>query len=704
MSQKGDHYDYPVGTTIPGYPHLVVLAVLGQGGMGTVYLVEDTTIAKKYALKTIHRDLADQIDMAARMRKEARALVLLRHENIVDVITMGQTADDLKLVFIQMEYLEGWTLKTVLRDKGGHLDLIHVLDIASDVARALETAHAEGFVHRDIKPDNIFLVVAQGGANAKAVVLDFGIVGIRDQEADEDRGRFMGTPRYAAPEQSRGGRCVAQSDLYSLAVVMFEAIAGHGPFPGVKGAVNLANAHLNEPAPRLSTFVPDVNPDLDELLFAALQKEPSHRHFVDKATKRRVVLTAISMGIELRRIRREEGNRRGQQVDENKTQETLLGVIHPRVGPESTVDDPNIAERLAAHAPGRANTLVGLAPAEQGRPREGEQSASGPSPPPRTPVVTGSHHLFPPTPDVSPAPRSPQPEELLSHLGGGLRQRPAATGAAAGVHQPDPPAPPAPPPVASALSLRGVPASTDPIPPPRIAARLAETRPESAPAPPASDSRSRIQAPPALAEQAAAGGPSPYRDEMDAAKARVPLVGPAAGRLRAPPTLDPTAVRSRDSTDPSASRTLAPALPFPAAYPQPRRARAPLVITLLALGACVVVIVCAAVVVASRSWRSSSLPATPTASATAPAGTIGALAVPVSAAPAASSAPAPAPSTETVEASIRSTPSVAPAARPRVAPQTAKPAPRTPSLITTAPLGSGSPPDVGDPFKKPMGW
>jgi len=395
MSQKGDHYDYAPGVTIPGYPYLVVLAPLGQGGMGTVYLVEDTSIGKKYALKTVNREFADRIDMAARMRKEARALVALRDRNIVDVITMGQTADDLRLVFILMEYLEGYTLKSILRDKG-RLDVLHVLDIGIDVANALQKAHTEGFVHRDIKPDNIFLVVEGGGATAKAVVLDFGIIGVHDQEAVEDRGQFMFTPRYGAPEQVRGGRCHAQSDLYSLAVVMFEAIAGHGPFPGVRGPVNLSNAHLNQPAPRLSKFVPDVDPDLDALLYAAMQKEPSDRIFVDKATGRHVPVTAMSMGVELGRIRRDEGARRGEQVDENKTQETLLGVMHARA-PESTVDDPNIAEHLAGVGPGRATTLVGLAPVDQGTRRERDPSGSGRSPPGQTPVVTESRHLFPPT-------------------------------------------------------------------------------------------------------------------------------------------------------------------------------------------------------------------------------------------------------------------------------------------------------------------
>jgi serine/threonine-protein kinase len=701
MTQQGDRYDYEPGAIIPGHVYRVVQP-LGQGGMGTVYLVEDTTIGKHYALKTINREFADRIDMAARMRKEARALVSLRHPNIVDVITLGQTGDELKLVFILMEYLEGSTLKAILRgdQRKGRLELRHVLDIAIDVSDALEKAHAEGFVHRDIKPDNIFLVVALEGTRAKAVVLDFGIIGLHDKEAAEDRGQFMGTPRYGAPEQVRGGRCVSQSDLYSLAVVMFETIAGHGPFPGVKGPVNLADAHLNQPAPRLSKFVPDVNRDLDNLLYAALQKEPSARAIVDKASGRRVPLTATSLGSELRRIRREEAARQPQHVDENKTLETLLGVMHAGAAPESTIDDPVVGERIAAAARGRSTTLVGLSPVDQGLRREGEQSGgSGQSPPAQTPIVSGSRHVFPPRPEVSPAPPSPRPEELLSQLGGrgGLGQGRVAVGARHGAQSPGLPPSAAPPMVAPFGSLRGVPATTEPIPPP-LAERGAARARDASPAPGAPDSWRRVQAAMALAEQGAAVGVH-RADEMDAAKARVPLVGPAAGRLRAPtPAIEPSVPRPREITDASASRTVDPqAFPVPAR----RGLRAPLIITLVVLGASLIVLLCAAVVAASRSWSASSsvVPTVPAASASAVSSPL----EPTTEPPAASLGPTVPPSVTGPEASSGAAPSAPPAAHPpRVAPQPARLTTRPPSSVSTAPLGSSKTLDVGDPFKTKM--
>ena len=678
MSQAGDKYDYEPGTLIPGSVYLVI-EPLGQGGMGTVYRVEDTTIGKHYALKTINREFADRMDLAARMRKEARALVAMRHPNIVDVITLGQTAD-LKLLFIVMEYLEGSTLKAILRsgDRRGRLDLLHVLDIAIDVADALEKAHAEGFVHRDIKPENIFVVVALEGTRAKAVVLDFGIIGQRDKEAAEDRGQFMGTPRYGAPEQVVGGRCVAPSDLYSLAVVMYEAIAGHGPFPRAIGATNLASAHLHEPAPRLSTFVPDVNPDLDELLHAALQKAPSARAIVDKATGRRVPLTATSMGSELRRIRREEDGRRSQHGDENKTQETLLGVLHARGASESTIDDPNVADWIAAGGPGRATTLVGLAPVDEHR-RDREPSGPASSTPARTPLVSGSRNAFAARPEV------------LSKFGGGWGKAEPAPGVAPAARSTLMSATPG--------SLVGVPAATEPIPPP-VAGRAAQAPPgpptatDASPAPGAPDSWRRVRAAMALAERAPAPDAQQTDvDEMEAAKTRVPLMGPAAGRLQVPARgSDPSKQRAREITDASASSTIAPQA---RAVARPRFRR-PIVVTAVILAACVIVLGYAAIVAASRSWQASPA-AAPGASAT----TVSVASVPVepvSAAPSATTAPTPSAPAPGFAAGGAEASSVAPSELPRrAAPQPARlpPAARSP-LINRQPLGSS--PGEGDPF------
>jgi serine/threonine-protein kinase len=531
MGEPGERYDYQPGEIIPGTVYRVI-EPLGQGGMGTVYKVEDTTIGKIYAMKTINREYAERLDLAARMRQEARILVSLRHPNIVDVITLGQTADDLKLLFIVMEYLEGASLKSVLRREGRavQLELAHVLDIGVDVCDALEKAHTEGVVHRDIKPDNIFLVMGADGTKAKAVLLDFGIVGKRDEDAVEDRGQFFGTPRYAAPEQASGSRPKAQSDLYSLAVVLFEALVGHGPYPRAKGPVQLASAHLLEPPPRASSFLPNVNRDIDDLLLAAMQKNIADRVIVEKRFGRGIVLTASSMGSELRRIRREEDARQSQHVDENKTQETLLGVMNR--GPvESTVDDPDIVARLVAAGPGRESTLVGLAPVAGTPAPEGERS--GRSGPPQTPMMSASQDLFPAPPDA------PDAAALLSGLPGGRADRVATRPPAVEPRAPPPARPLPAQPQAHTTANQGLQSFSRPAPQP-LGPAAAATLPsavspiaeDTSSVPGAPDSWRRARAAMAMASEAAARASGAQgADAMNAAKARVALVGPAAGRL-----------------------------------------------------------------------------------------------------------------------------------------------------------------------------
>src|SRR5690242_3951900 len=147
--------DFQPGDLIPGTVYQVE-RLIGAGGMGTVYDVEDTTIGKRYVLKTLHPQLGAREDLARRMRDEARTLAKLNHPNIVEVITAGLTGDDLRLPFFVMERLNGQSLRVVL-EKKGQLELPHAYHIAIDLLDALDHAHDKGVIHRDVKPDNIFL-------------------------------------------------------------------------------------------------------------------------------------------------------------------------------------------------------------------------------------------------------------------------------------------------------------------------------------------------------------------------------------------------------------------------------------------------------------------------------------------------------------------------------------------------------------------
>jgi serine/threonine-protein kinase len=266
--------DYQPGQRLPGTVYEIV-RLIGAGGMGTVYDVEDTTIGKRYVLKTLHPQLGAREDVARRLQKEARTLALLNHSNIVEVITAGVTGDELRLPYYVMERLNGQSLRIVL-EKKGQLEQPHALHIGIDLLDALDCAHDKGVIHRDVKPDNIFLHRTPAGVTVTKL-LDFGILwSLLDATARETGGRFLGTLRYAAPEQLRGEQPTARVDVYAAGLVLYEMIAGRGPFDEQGDPHAIGAAHLEKPPPPLSRFV-SVAPELEALIMSALAKAPEAR-------------------------------------------------------------------------------------------------------------------------------------------------------------------------------------------------------------------------------------------------------------------------------------------------------------------------------------------------------------------------------------------------------------------------------------------
>jgi serine/threonine-protein kinase len=251
-----------------------VIRHLATGGMGSVYDVEDTTVEKRYVLKTLHPQLVAREDLARRMRDEAKSLARLNHPNIVDVITAGITTDALKIPFYVMERLVGQNLRSVLRKKGA-LEAVPALRIAIDVASALEHAHENSIVHRDVKPENIFLHASPNGATTTKLV-DFGIVRLLDRKASHTHGKFIGTLRYASPEQIASREIGPPSDIYSLGLVLYEMLAGQGPFDDAGDAYAIGAAQVEKAPPPLSRFVP-VAPGIERLVASAIEKDPSRR-------------------------------------------------------------------------------------------------------------------------------------------------------------------------------------------------------------------------------------------------------------------------------------------------------------------------------------------------------------------------------------------------------------------------------------------
>jgi serine/threonine-protein kinase len=265
--------DYPPGHRVPGTVYEVV-RLIGAGGMGTVYDVEDTTIGKRYVLKTLHPQLGAREDLARRMQNEARTLARLNHPNIVDVITAGVTGDQLRLPYYVMERLNGQSLRVVL-EKKGQLELPHAVHIGIDLLDALDHAHDKGVIHRDVKPDNIFLHRTSAGVTVTKL-LDFGILSLLDATMHETGGRFLGTLRYAAPEQIRGELPTPKMDIYAAGLVLYEMIAGRGPFDEEGDTRAIGAAHLEKMPPPLARFAA-VPGDLEAVVMSALSKAPEAR-------------------------------------------------------------------------------------------------------------------------------------------------------------------------------------------------------------------------------------------------------------------------------------------------------------------------------------------------------------------------------------------------------------------------------------------
>ncbi len=333
--------EFQPGEMVPGTVYSVVRQ-LGAGGMGTVYDVEDTTIGKRYVLKTLHAQLGDRADLARRMQAEARALARLHHPNIVEVITAGMTADDLRLPYYVMERLNGQSLRYVLQ-KRQQLELGHAFQITIDLLDALDHAHEAGVVHRDVKPDNIFLHRTPAGVTVTKL-LDFGIMSVLDGGAGETRGRFLGTLRYAAPEQIRGEKATPKVDLYATALVLYEMLAGCGPFDDETEQQKIAAAHLNRLPPPLGQFVM-VPPGIAALVEAALSKDPGRRP-----------RDAFTFASALRGLRRTTTPQAG--LDTAAQRETVPAVLSQ--APASNRAIPHAPP--AAGAPMPATTMMGMAP------------------------------------------------------------------------------------------------------------------------------------------------------------------------------------------------------------------------------------------------------------------------------------------------------------------------------------------------------
>ncbi len=257
--------DPRIGKVIAGYR---IEERVGRGGMGVVYRAEHLNLRRRAAIKIIAPDLAESEGFRERFTREARIAAALQHPNIVTVYDAGEVDG---LLYLAMQYIEGFDLSAMLR-KEGRLRPYRAVDVCRQVAAALDAAHAMGLIHRDVKPANVLI------EGRTAFLTDFGLTKRLDGTHTEltRAGDVVGTIHYVAPEQIEGGKVSARSDVYSLGCLLYHCLSGQVPFARDTD-VAVIYAHLSEEPPKLSAVRPELAGGLDAVIAKALDKSPDRR-------------------------------------------------------------------------------------------------------------------------------------------------------------------------------------------------------------------------------------------------------------------------------------------------------------------------------------------------------------------------------------------------------------------------------------------
>jgi eukaryotic-like serine/threonine-protein kinase len=281
--QSHSSADPLVGTTVAG--RYKVIRLLGEGGMGQVYLAEHSAIEKRIALKVLRAEYAHKGEIVTRFQQEAISASRIKHPNVLDVFDFGQLENG--CFYLAMEFLEG-------NDLADELTRLRVLPppraipIAMQICRALSAAHAKGVVHRDMKPENVFLQRTGDGEEIVKIV-DFGIAQLKpsteEAQAQSTKhrrltrtGMIFGTPEYMAPEQASGKHADLRCDVYAVGIILFELFTGAVPFTG-ETFLGVLTKHLNDAPPSMRAVYPDLqlSDELEAVVQRALAKDPNYR-------------------------------------------------------------------------------------------------------------------------------------------------------------------------------------------------------------------------------------------------------------------------------------------------------------------------------------------------------------------------------------------------------------------------------------------
>lgn len=243
--------------------------LVGVGGMANVYRGTDLKTGNRIAVKVLKEEFLDNEELVRRFKNESKAISILSHPNIVKVYDVSVTD---KLQYIVMEYVDGITLKEYLKQRGGALTWKEVVHFATQVLSALQHAHSKGIIHRDVKPQNIMLL-----ADGSIKMMDFGIARFSRAQSQTVSDKAIGSVHYISPEQAKGERTDARTDIYSVGVMLYEMLSGRLPFDG-DGAVSIAIMQISEKPKPLAEIAPNTPAGLRQITEKAMEKDPDKRY------------------------------------------------------------------------------------------------------------------------------------------------------------------------------------------------------------------------------------------------------------------------------------------------------------------------------------------------------------------------------------------------------------------------------------------
>jgi serine/threonine protein kinase len=400
-----------VGQTLAG--RYKIEALLGEGGMGAVYLAQHTAIKKRVALKLLHADTSQNPELVARFEREAVAAANIDHPNVTAATDFGRAESG--QFFLVLEYLEGRRLRDALSD--GPMPPLRALHIIEQVAQALERTHEIGIIHRDLKPENIMMVARQGDPDF-VKVLDFGLAKVVPAGANPNggpkeglsagklitqTGSIFGTPRYMAPEQCIGGATDGRSDLYALGLVLYEMLAGVHPITA-KSTLQVISHQLATPTPSFKSVAPNV--DVPEVLQTLVMQ------LTEKAPENRPA-SATALLATLKQIR----------AQLTGVTEARSGEVSSPVGAAVSSSGKSAIDAKTPSTPGVAVVPAGSVASKTPAPTPaasvgGSAPSSTPSPVPASPTPSAAG------PGSAPSPGATALAELLEQLPAPLRARP----------------------------------------------------------------------------------------------------------------------------------------------------------------------------------------------------------------------------------------------------------------------------------------